>query len=129
MTTTLDGIPISEDLLWVDEFSGWTPVAQQIRITADGSLEIESSARQAGRPITLQGGADHGWLDRATVAALYATTLDPGRSMILILADGRSFTVCWRHQDPPPLDEVPVRPVSQPQDTDSYQATIKLMEI
>ncbi|MBF0368586.1 MAG: hypothetical protein HQL52_03925 [Magnetococcales bacterium] len=126
----LDGITLPDDLFWTDEYSAaWSPVAQTVQHTASGALEIEASQLQAGRPITLQGGVDHAWIDRQTVAALYATTEDPAKTMTLSLADSRQFTVRWRHHEQPPLEAHPIQPVDIPDDSDPYQVKLKLMEI
>ncbi|MEO5378688.1 MAG: hypothetical protein H7832_13025 [Magnetococcus sp. DMHC-6] len=126
---TLDEIILPDDLLWEDEFSGWSAVVETHRYTADGNLEIEASALQAGRPITLTGGEQVAWVDRSTVLALYATTLDPERQMVLTLADARQFTVRWRHLQPPPLEAHPIIGVDIPLLSDPYQITLKLMEV
>ena len=89
---TLDGIELPDDLLWVDEFD-WSPVAQDIDRSLTGALMVQEQAKLFGRPITLTGGNEAGWVTRATVLELMALAKLPSKSMLLILADGREFQV------------------------------------
>ena len=61
MTTTIsDGtttVTLSDDLLQEGEH-GWSPVQQATTHTLTGALWVDVSIKQAGRPITLAGGAD-----------------------------------------------------------------------
>lgn len=124
---TLDTVTLPGDLLWVDEFD-WTPVEFSTRYTLDGALVIEQGTRQAGRPITLAGADDRGWITRQTLEALYALAQSPSAGMPLTLADGRTFTVVFRH-DATPIEAAPVIPVS-PAPTDLYYSvTIRLLEV
>lgn len=92
---TLDGIELP-DLLWSDEPS-WTPIAQTVEYGLDGAQIIQVSERQAGRPITLAGDEETNWCTRATFDQLYSLACMPGKVMALTLADGRRFSVIWRH--------------------------------
>ncbi|MFO7582113.1 hypothetical protein, partial [Guyparkeria sp.] len=96
---TLDTITLPGDLEWTDEFD-WTPVEQSHEPSLTGALIIDESARLTGRPVTLSGGENFGWITRDTVEALYLL-LTPGRVMTLTLADARTLSVTWRHGDGP----------------------------
>ena len=64
---TLATMSLPRSLVWVDEFQWTAPLrAQEYSIT--GALIVDVATRQAGRPITLQGVADHGWMTRAALA-------------------------------------------------------------
>lgn len=115
------------DLIWGDEFD-WTPVEQSADYTLTGALIIETAVRQAGRPITLMGGEEYGWTDRATVLALAALVAQPGLEMTLTLDDAREFQVVFR-QDDKPMDAGPVLAVTDPEAGDYYTLTLRLMEI
>jgi len=94
----LDGITLPGDLVWEDEFQ-WVPVARSAEYTLTGSLVIEESIKQAGRPITLVAKSEflgHIWLYRATVKALYAKASEVGKVMNLTLSDGRTFSVRFK---------------------------------
>lgn len=77
-------ITLPDDLEWPDEHS-WSPVVQSSAYTLTGALLVESSTRQAGRPITLQGTEDSAWLARLTLQALTAWAAVAGRVMTLQL--------------------------------------------
>lgn len=95
----LDGVPIPIDLEWEDEWD-WEPYPEQAGYAIDGTHIIERGMRrQGGRPVTLAGGDDRGWADRAMLQALQ-TLLDQ-TTMTLDLWDGRTLTVAWRHGDTP----------------------------
>ena len=97
--TTLNGIELSDDLVWTDRWS-WTPYAETAGQALDGALIVETSpAAQAGRPITLEGGDNRAWVDEATLDALHALLGEA--SMTLELWDGSTYTVGWRHADRP----------------------------
>ncbi len=103
MTITLaDGtteITLPGDLEWVDEWE-WTKVKESVQYSLTGSLHIQSSVMQAGRPITLRGGSDYAWLDTTQMSALLAMA-NQNTTMTLTLADGRSFQVRFRYNETP----------------------------
>lgn len=133
MPTQLNGIVLSDDLEWVDELT-WGPVAQQVEVTAGGSLLVEESAQLKGRPITLQSGQDGstywGVATRATVEALRALANAASSSaMTLELADGRTFPVRWRHAAGG-FEARPIRDAVLPQPSDfHYLITLRLFEV
>lgn len=94
-----------------------------------GSLILQESAKQAGRPITLQ--ADNPgngliWLARAVVEALYTLSGTPGWEGTLTLADARTFTVAFR--DEAVVAET-VRHIAPLETGDPYTLTIKLQTV
>jgi len=122
---------LPDDLLWTDEHA-WTPAVASTSYLITGALLIQSATRQAGRPITLVGAADMAWVTRATVEQLLAWASIPvdaatGR-FALTLADGRSFTVAFRHADTP-IESEPVLGFPARADTDFYRLTLKFLEL
>ncbi|WP_263080055.1 hypothetical protein [Endozoicomonas sp. Mp262] len=81
----LDHIELPDDLLWVDEFD-WNPVAQDIDRSLTGALMVQEQAKLYGRPITLTGGDEAGWVTRATILELMALVETPNRVMTLIFS-------------------------------------------
>jgi hypothetical protein len=81
-----------------------------------------------GRPITLQGETDAGWIKRGGLVALQAlNAADPVGEHVLVLADGRSFTV----QFAPGL-AVEGKPVARPElpvENYPYAATVRLITV
>jgi hypothetical protein len=124
-TTTLD---LPDDLYWSDEAS-WQPVVQTAERTITGALVVQTHARIAGRPITLQPEAENSaWITRATLVTLMAWASIPGCEMLLSHR-GISYNVVWRHQDGEVIQATPVVHYADVQTGDYYTATLSLMEI
>lgn len=120
-------LQIHKDLLWSDEYN-WQPVEQAVDRTIGGQLIVQSAARVAGRPITLEPEDDStAWMPRSTVDLLRNWAADPGREMVLTLR-GVARDVIFRHQDGG-LEVRPVIHYDVPIDGDWYLCTIRLMEI
>lgn len=122
---------LPDDLLWSDEHA-WTPAVSSLSYLITGALLVQSATRQAGRPITLVGAADMAWVTRATLETLRVWVAAPlsdttGR-FALTLADGRVFTVAFRHADTP-IEAEPVLGIPARTDADFYRLTLRLMEI
>lgn len=125
MTITLDAITLPDDLIWIDEYA-YSPVKQTQSIAVDGTLIIEAAAQLKGRPITLQGGTDYAWIDKATLEALRAKQYQAGLSMTLTLR-GTAFNVLFAHPDG--LDAKAIIDYSNPDSTDFYTLTLKFIEV
>jgi hypothetical protein len=122
---------LPDDLLWSDEHA-WTPAVSSVSYLITGALLVQSATRQAGRPITLVGPADMAWVTRATLETLRswaaAPLSDASGRFALTLADSRSFTVAFRHQDTA-IEAEPVLGIPARSDADFYRVTLRLMEI
>jgi hypothetical protein len=125
MVITLDGIDLPSDLIWSDEY-GYTPVQQSKSLAVDGTLIVEAAAALKGRTITLQGGQDYGWIDRATLELVRAKQYDPGLVMTLIL-NGISYSVLF--EQPDGLQASPIVDYAVPDDADYYSITLKFFEV
>ena len=66
---TSEEIQIPKGMMWIDEFN-WSKAVNSKEYSLNGSLIVESGVRSFGRPITLQGAEDTGWIKRATVGIL-----------------------------------------------------------
>ena len=114
------------DMIWVDEFN-WSPVQRATEFSLAGALIVDIAERQAGRPITLQGADNAGWMHRSALLALYALAADPAvASRALTLADGRVFTVAF---DDDPIEAEPVIDYNINDAADWYVVTLKLIEV
>lgn len=107
MAITLGSFALPDGLVWTDELD-WQPVSQTLDYSVDGALVVEVwPDRQAGRPITLEGGrsgrTSWAWMTRAEVIALKAALDDPAAEFTLTLHDGRTFTVIPRRDGEGPL--------------------------
>ena len=120
-------IDLHPDLFWSDE-DNWHPVAQAVERTITGALDIQVSALNKGRPITLEPEDDNtAWMSSAVVQQLRNLAAVPGQQMVLTLR-GVSHTVIFRHQD----GGFEAKPVVHYRDRvpgDWYLCVIRLMEI
>jgi len=125
---TLGSITLQPDLFWSDEHS-WHPVEQTIQRTITGALIVMSSARVAGRPITL-GPIDENsaWMSQATLDALRNLAVVPGQVMALTIR-GVSRNVIFRHHDGSAIEASPVKFLNDVDAADLFRVTIRLMEI
>lgn len=122
-------IALSDDLVWSDEFA-WSGVQQTVERSVTGALLVSLGSMSGGRPITLKGSSDSGWLTRATVQALKAWEASPGIVMTLSIG-ATTRSVMWRLQDGPGVAAEPVLEFSAA-DTDNadfYVCTLNLMEV
>ncbi len=124
-------LPLPDDLLWADEHA-WSPAVASVSYLLTGALLVQSATRQGGRPITLVGAADMAWVTRATVTTLHQWAAAPlaansGR-FELALADGRAFTVAFRHTDTA-VEAEPVLGFPARTDGDFYRLTLRLLQI
>lgn len=131
MAITLSAITLPQGLVWSDEFA-WSDLAQSTTYTLTGSLVVEQTTRQAGRPITLVGGRDFAWLTRAQLVAL-KELLDAGAPMTLTLHDHRAFTVLPAGPDALDVAPLPIVKDSGPANPSSgtwyVLESLKLIEV
>jgi len=126
MSISLGAVTLPSDLIWTDEFD-WSPIQQSEAYTLTGALVIESGKMLAGRPITLAGSETSAWASRATVKALYAL-LDTNPTLTLTLNDARTFSVKFKH-GAQPIQAKPIIDYNNPDDSDIYALTIKLLTV
>lgn len=123
-THTLGAIAIPSGLIWVDEYNWVAPVrAHEYSIT--GALIVDEGTRQAGRPITLQGSNDHGWVERNTLDELWQLANTATNTHVLTLADGRTYTVRFAPEDP--VSATPIVRAEIPTDRLPYIVTLRLV--
>jgi hypothetical protein len=95
-TTTLT---LDEGLMPSDEYRDWSPVAQSEQWTLSGALVLETWTKQAGAPLTLEGGALWTRITDAQRQALDLMTDDPGAVLTLTLHDDTEVQVTPRYID------------------------------
>lgn len=119
-------VELSEHMLWSDEFA-WSPVQQSTERSISGELHIDVSAAVGGRPITLESGADFGWLTRAECQVLDGWRAVPGAVMQLSLR-GVTKSVLFDHERGG-LGFVPVSDFADPLPSDWCALTLKFIEV
>lgn len=125
---TLAGIPLPAGMVWEDEF-GWDKVQRAASYSVTGALILDVGVKQAGRPITLTGQADAGWVKRQRLRDLYALAEgNPAAVHSLRLADGRQFSVTFAPDGAPIVATVIGRP-ELPPDGWPYYITLRLVEV
>lgn len=133
----LTGIELPADLQWTDEFTAWR-VGQQVRNSLNGAMIVQESARQAGRPITLQttrdGTAYVGVAALPIVRALQASESEARLSPLELVMPAhnggdRTFQVRWRRVDGPAIEVEPTRFAVPALDSDLFSITLRLMTV
>jgi hypothetical protein len=115
-------------MVWSDEFA-WSRVQKGLEYSLTGAALIDVGVRLAGRPITLLGEVDAGWIKRGALVALQTLAeAQPEGEHLLVLADGRTFNVQFAPADLP----IEARPIARPElpaEDCPYIATVRLIEI
>ncbi|MBA0331059.1 hypothetical protein D7Y45_02945 [Stenotrophomonas maltophilia] len=133
----LAGIELPADLQWTDEFTAWR-VGQQVRNSLNGAMIVQESARQAGRPITLQttrdGTAYVGVVALPIGRALQASESEARLSPLELVMPAhnggdRTFQVRWRRVDGPAIEVEPTRFAVPALDSDLFSITLRLMTV
>ena len=121
MAITLGAVILPDGLRWSDEFA-WNSTNLLTEYSLTGALIVDMATKQAGRPVTLTGGANFAWYTRAQVIALQAV-LDaiPSTGATLTLHDSRTFTVI---PIPPALSVTPLPVVMDSGPADPTDSTM-----
>lgn len=109
LTGVVSEVTLPQGMIWTDELT-YTPVAVETTFTLTGALVLERTVKQAGRPITLEGGRQFAWITRVDLLALQSL-LEEDADLTLTLHDGRTFTVR------PAADPLQVSPVPRVKDS------------
>lgn len=133
----LAGIELPADLQWIDEFTAWK-VGQQVRTSLTGALIVQESARQAGRPITLQTSRDGtAYVGPVNLPVLRALQANEGETRVAPLelivpahnGGERTFQVRWRRADGPAIEAEQIRFAVPALDPDYFSITLRLMTV
>jgi hypothetical protein len=122
---TLDEIDLPSSLTWTDR-DNWQPVANTLRRARDGTPVIYYANQLGGRPITLASTESSGWITRQTIDQLQAFAAVPGGMHTLTIGD-ESFTVIWRHNNPPAISAEPLVARTTHEPGDFFLVVLKLM--
>lgn len=122
----LNGIALPLGMVWVDEFA-WVAAQRSVERSITGAQIIDVAPKLAGRPITLQGSQDQGWIRRVTLLAVRALADVPGGQYPLKLASGEAFTVMFASEDA--IDAQPISRPELPENAHPYVATLRLITV
>lgn len=126
LTNGVTTVALPEDLNWPDEFT-WQQVVQTAEYTTTGALVLDSFAKQAGRPITLQGSETFAWCERGALVTLRNWASQPGAVFTLTLR-GVDRQVVFNHEAGA-LEAEPIIDYSDPIDGDPYAISIRFLEL
>lgn len=118
-------VTLSDDLLLQQPY--WQPVAQAVTYTLSGSMIVDESVRQAGKPLVFQSEEQTGWVPRSVVDQLQRWAERPGQRLTLDRY-GSSTQVIFDRQDGPALEARPVLELARaPEPEDWMLITLRLM--
>lgn len=122
---------ILSDSLYPDAEHDWSAIVSNTKYALDGTMIVEQSVRQAGRPYVMQAPDGHGVLSRATVNALKSERDKLGSTFWLdYLADGQIKRVkVIFDTTAEAINATPIKGSTSPQLTDYYNVTLKFLEI
>ncbi len=122
---TLGTVQIGKGLVWEEE-NQYTGVIQSVRQTLGGRSHVYSRENVGPMPITLSSVDDGGWVRISVVKQLEAMARDAFGSYTLTLGP-RTFTVSFRHSEPPVISRRLLIPRTVPADDDICALTLKLV--
>ena len=128
MAFTLESKVLPEDVDWIDEFSGWTPVQRKTTLGGTGRNNHQCGQLIEGRPITLASeslGEVAGVATRADVLEIQEMLLIT--TPMLLTLDDRQFHVTWADENP--FTATPLTRYSDPALTDKYKIVLRLITI
>ena len=125
MSITIGGVLLDKDMFWTDEYNWNETVGASGRTLEYGAEVVQSYQVSGGRPITLQGDANHGWQLKSTVDLLLNLSNQPAQTYTLDYHT-HIYTVRFVHEEPPAVAFAPVTVVTDPADDFWYTGTIKL---
>lgn len=121
-------LTLSPDLQWQEEFS-FAPVAQQVDRSITGAVIVQAAATIKGNPVTLAPPDDESaWMSLATLNQLLVWAAQPLQQLTLTMTGVADKTVIFRHQDGA-HEAKPVVFYADPEDTDNFLVTLRLMEV
>ncbi len=122
---SIGGVQLNPSMVWEDQYVS-SQVEQTVRRTLQGRMVAFSGPLVGGRNATFSGGDDHGWLTVATLNSLLSLAAVPGAIYTMVRGE-ESYSVMFRHNDPPAVDMRMLIPRTAVAGTDYVAGTIKLI--
>lgn len=123
MANTINGVHLPDDLIWVDEFDT-SQVAQNVQRSLTGAFIVQTSLKQVGRLMSLQG--DDAWVTRAEANLIRAVFESHDGSHMTLIYRGETFTVIPNLSSGVAFTATPLIDQEDPDDTDKYSTNINL---
>lgn len=124
-------VVLPDEMYWSDEFK-WGAGVGKSQYTLTGDLVIQTSKRNAGRPITLEyPDENQAWVPRSTVETLLGFLNNPDRRYLLKLeypTDTRQFAVVFRHWEGA-IESSPVKGFAEHTNDAWFRLKLKMMEV
>ena len=121
-----------DDELYPSDEHEWSSLVSSTKYALDGTMIVEQSIRQAGRPYTMQAPSDMGFLTRSTVNALKAERDKLGATFWLdYRADGvvKRVKVIFDTTGDDAVTATPAKEFISPSLDDLFSVTLKFLEI
>ena len=126
MTIQIETI-VLPDLIIAEAFE--PPVTARVEQSVINTPIVFETEKPSGQAITLTGGEDTGWITRSTMLSLVALASVPGATYTLNY-EGVTYTVRFRHEDPPVIAAEAIVPRPNAAGTDYYRnVSIRLVEV
>lgn len=121
-----------DDELYPSDEHEWSSLVSSTKYALDGTMIVEQSIRQAGKPYTMQAPSDMGFLTRSTVNALKAERDKLGATFWLdYRADGqvKRVKVIFDTTGDDAVTAKPVKEFISPSLDDLFIVTLRFLEI
>ena len=121
-----------DDELYPSDEHEWSSLVSSTKYALDGTMIVEQSMRQAGKPYTMQAPSDMGFLTRSTVNALKAERDKLGATFWLdYRADGavKRIKVIFDTTGDDAVTAKPLKDFISPSLDDLFIVTLKFLEI
>lgn len=125
MTSQVGSVVLADGMVWADEFE-YSGIVQETKVTLGGLPKVFSAPISGPRNITLVGTNEQGWQTYETLLALQsiAQTID---GQFTLTFGAKTFTVSFRHNEPPVIEAQPLTPRTAYDLTDFFVLTLKLV--
>jgi hypothetical protein len=118
---------LTDNAVWINEFTGWSPIRQTTEETLGGALVIQYGAMTGGiaQPIDIT----NVWMTRSNATALHTASSTMNQPLVLTISQG-TYNVAWRHENGTPAVElIPIYALSNPGNSDVYAVNIHLITV
>lgn len=124
---SLGGVSINGASIFTDRGDSFG-VSQSVKRTLGGRLKVLVSPVVGGKPITLVGSEEQGWITKETVDLLLEMANSPG-GVYELLVNGVSTTVMFRNHEQPSFQAFPLVYRNNQEGSDYHTFSMKLMTI